>query len=140
MQSKRIVLSTFGSFGDIHPYPDGVAAFEYAPYSEVLPRACVIVHHGGVGTTGQALRAGRPVLIVPHAHDQFDNAVRVARLGRGRVLPRPRYNTKTAVHELRNLLDDQSYAECATEVGKTVSQERGASVAADEIEKVLKVS
>ena len=122
------------------PLPDGVAAFEYAPYSEVLPRACAIVHQGGVGTTGQALRAGKPVLILPHAHDQFDNAARVARLGCGRVLPRPRYNAKTAVHELQMLLDDQSYSERATEVGKVVSQEQGAGVAADEIEKVLKAS
>jgi MGT family glycosyltransferase len=122
------------------PLPDGVAAFEYAPYSEVLPRACAIVHQGGVGTTGQGLRAGRPVLIVPHAHDQFDNAARVARLGCGRVLPRPRYNAKTAVHELKMLLDDQSYRDRATDVGKLVSQEQGASVAADEIEKVLKAS
>jgi len=120
--------------------PDGVAAFEYAPYSEVLPRACAIVHQGGVGTTGQALRAGKPVLILPHAHDQFDNAARVARLGCGRVLPRPRYNAKTAVHELQMLLDDQSYSDHATEVGKVVSQEQGACVAADEIEKVLKAS
>jgi len=122
------------------PLPDGVAAFEYAPYSEVLPRACAIVHQGGVGTTGQALRAGKPVLILPHAHDQFDNAARVARLGCGRVLPRPRYNAKTAVHELQMLLDDQSYRDRATEVGKVVSQEQGAGVAADEIENVLKVS
>lgn len=122
------------------PLPGGVAAFEYAPYSEVLPRACAIVHQGGVGTTGQALRAGKPVLIVPHAHDQFDNAARVARLGGGRVLPRPRYNAKTAVDELRMLLDDQSYSHRATEVGRVVSQEQGASVATDEIEKVLKAS
>ena len=122
------------------PLPDGVAAFEYAPYSEVLPRACAIVHQGGVGTTGQALRAGKPVLILPHAHDQFDNAARVARLGCGRVLPRPRYNARTAVHELQVLLDDQSYTDCATEVGRVVSEEQGACVAANEIEKVLKAS
>ena len=119
------------------PLPDGVAAFEYAPYSEVLPRACATVHQGGVGTTGQALRAGKPVLILPHAHDQFDNAARVARLGCGRVLPRPRYNARTAVHELRMLLDEQSYRDRATEVGRVVSHEQGANVAADEIEKVL---
>jgi len=75
--------------------PEGVAAFEYAPYSEVLPRACAIVHQGGVGTAGQGLRSGKPVLILPHAHDQFDNAARVARLGCGRVLPRPRFNAET---------------------------------------------
>lgn len=118
------------------PLPAGVAAFEYAPFSEVLPRACAIVHQGGVGTTGQGMRSGKPVLIVPHAHDQFDNAARVARLGCARVLPRPRYDAKTATRELRQLLDDPSYAEAAKKVGEVVSEEDGTKVAADEIEKV----
>lgn len=63
-----------------------------APHQLVFPRASVIVHHGGVGTTGQGLRSGRPTLIVPHAHDQADNADRVTRLDQpydsGRRLPR----------------------------------------------------
>lgn len=117
--------------------PDGVAAFEYAPYSEVLPRAGAIVHQGGVGTTGQGLRSGRPVLIVPHAHDQFDNAARVARLGCGRVLPRPRYSAKSAATELKALLDDARYSERADEAGRIVRQENGARAAADAIEAVL---
>jgi len=117
--------------------PDGVAAFEYAPYSEVLPRACAIVHQGGVGTTGQGLRSGRPVLILPHAHDQFDNAARIARLGCGRVLPRPSYNAKTAVRELEALLGAAHYAERAAETGLIVQQENGARAAADAIETVL---
>lgn len=119
------------------PLPDGVAAFEYAPYSEVLPRACAIVHQGGVGTTGQGLRSGKPVLILPHAHDQFDNAARVARLGCGRVLPRPRYSARSAITELRALLNDARYAERARETGRIVREEDGARAAADEIERVL---
>ncbi|HEX3083235.1 MAG TPA: glycosyltransferase, partial [Pyrinomonadaceae bacterium] len=98
------------------PLPEGIAAFEYAPYSQVLPRACAIVHQGGVGTTGQGLRSGKPVLVVPHAHDQFDNGNRVARLGCGRVLPRPRYNAETATRELKMLLDGSSYSEAAAKV------------------------
>jgi UDP:flavonoid glycosyltransferase YjiC (YdhE family) len=117
--------------------PDGVAAFEYAPYSEVLPRACAIVHQGGVGTTGQGLRSGRPVLILPHAHDQFDNAARVERIACGRVLPRPRYCAKSAVTELKALLGDPSYAERAAETGRIVRQENGARAAADAIGMVL---
>lgn len=120
------------------PLPEGVATFEYAPYSEVLPRACAIVHQGGVGTTGQGMRSGKPVLIVPHAHDQFDNAARVERLGCGRVLPRPRYNAESAARELRFLLENQSYSAAASSVGDVVRQENGARVAADEIEKALK--
>src|SRR5262249_28003530 len=116
---------------------EGVAVFEYAPFSEVLPRACAVVHQGGVGTTGQGMRSGKPVLIVPHAHDQFDNAARIERLGCGRALPRPRYNVETAARELRFLLDNPSYAEHAAEVGKVVQEEQGARVAADEIERIL---
>jgi rhamnosyltransferase subunit B len=119
------------------PLPAEVAAFEYAPYSEVLPRACAIVHQGGVGTTGQGLRSGKPVLILPHAHDQFDNAARVVRLGCGRTIPRPRYTVATATTELQALLNDQSYAERAAEVAGIVRQENGASVAVDAIERIL---
>jgi UDP:flavonoid glycosyltransferase YjiC (YdhE family) len=119
------------------PLSQGVAAFEYAPFGEVLPRALAVVHQGGVGTTGQGLRAGRPVLIVPHAHDQFDNAARVVRLGCGRMIARPRYNANSAMKELEALLGDANYATKAIEVGKQVQNENGASSAADVIEEVL---
>jgi UDP:flavonoid glycosyltransferase YjiC (YdhE family) len=76
---------------------------------------------------------------VPHAHDQFDNAARVERLGCGRVLPRPRYNAESATRELRLLLEDPKNSEAAAKVGETVREEQGARVAADEIEKVLSV-
>ncbi len=47
----------------------------------LVPRLAALVHHGGIGTTAQAMRAGVPQLITPFAHDQFDNAARVERLG-----------------------------------------------------------
>jgi UDP:flavonoid glycosyltransferase YjiC (YdhE family) len=117
--------------------PRGVAAFEYAPFSQVLPRAQAIVHQGGVGTTGQGLRSCRPVLVVPHAHDQFDNAARVERLGCGRLLARPRYNARNAAKELEALLGSQDYLTKAAEVGRQVRHENGAGAAADAIEGVL---
>lgn len=119
------------------PLPQGVAAFEYAPFGEVLPRALAIVHQGGVGTTGQGLRAGRPVLIVPHAHDQFDNAARVVRLGCGRAIARPRYNSQSAIKELRALLENLDYATKALEVGERLQKENGAAAAVDAIEEAM---
>lgn len=56
----------------------------YAPFGPLLPRAAALVHHGGVGSTAQALRAGIPQVVVPRAYDQFDNAMRVEALGVGR--------------------------------------------------------
>jgi MGT family glycosyltransferase len=120
------------------PLPDGIVAFEYAPYSQILPRAAAIVHQGGVGTTGQALRAGVPTLVVPFNHDQPDNAMRIARLGAGRALARTKYKAQRVAAELDKLLNEPGYAKKAAEVGRVVAGEDGASAAADAIESVLK--
>jgi rhamnosyltransferase subunit B len=118
--------------------PEGVAAFDYAPYGELLPRTRAVVHQGGIGTTAQGLRAGVPSLVVPFSHDQFDNGSRVARTGAGRWLPRPKYNAASAARELRAMLTDESYTSRAAEVGRQVRSEDGASAAADAIEEVLR--
>ena len=119
------------------PLPHGIAAFEYAPFEQVFQRAAAIVHSGGIGTTGQVLRAGKAQLVIPHAHDQFDNAARVVRLGCGRSLPRPRYNAASATKELASLLGERSYSIRAGEVGLQVQKENGAAAAADAIESLL---
>lgn len=117
--------------------PTWAAAFDYAPFGEVLPRAAAVVHHGGVGTTGQALRAGRPMLVVPFSHDQFDNAMRAERAGCARTLPHARYDAKTAERELRELLENPGYATKATEAAAVLRGEEGARTACDLIEEVL---
>jgi UDP:flavonoid glycosyltransferase YjiC (YdhE family) len=80
---------------------EDIAAFDYAPYSKLFPRSIAIVHQGGIGTTAQALRSGRPMLIMPYSHDQPDNAARVERLGVGRTIERTRY-TNTLNELLRS--------------------------------------
>lgn len=55
-----------------------------SPLGEILPRAGVLVHHGGIGTAADALRAGVPQWLFPTAHDQADNAQRLVDLGVGR--------------------------------------------------------
>jgi len=119
------------------PLPPQMAAFEYAPYSELFPRASAIVHQGGVGTTAQAMRSGRPMLVIPFAHDQPDNATRVVRLGIARTISRGRYNAGHAAHELRLLLENAAYAKRATEVGAQIRREDGVKAACDAIEAVL---
>jgi MGT family glycosyltransferase len=117
--------------------PDGIAAFDYAPYGELLPRARCIVHQGGIGTTGQALRSGRPMLVVPHSHDQPDNGWRIDRLGVGRMLLRKHYKAERVAKELDALLNDPHYAQRAAEVGRLVRSEDGARLASDLIEEAL---
>ena len=74
------------------PLPDHVVHVSYAPFSRVLPRCAAFIHHGGIGTTAQALRAGVRQVVVRLAHDQFDNAMRVRRLGSGVELAPGRAN------------------------------------------------
>ncbi len=119
--------------------PKGVEAFDYAPFSELMPRAAAIVHQGGVGTTAQAMRSGRPMLVMPYAHDQPDNAARVTRLGIARTIPRRKYSAQRAMAELRALLSDPAYERRANEVGAKIRQDDGASAACDALERLLKV-
>jgi len=107
----------------------------YAPYSLLLPRAQAVIHHGGIGTLGQALRAGKPQLVVPLLTDQFDNAARAVRLGVARTISRSRYTTRRVTAEMRRLLEDPSFAARAAEVGAVISSNQGAEQIAQAIDK-----
>jgi UDP:flavonoid glycosyltransferase YjiC (YdhE family) len=109
----------------------------YVPHSLVFSRAAAIIQHGGMGTSGQALRAGKPQLVVPFFGDQPDNGGRLSRLGVARVLARKRYNAERAAAELAVLRRDPAYAERAAECAKIVAQEDGAQTVADVIEGLL---
>jgi UDP:flavonoid glycosyltransferase YjiC (YdhE family) len=117
--------------------PDGVLAVEYAPHGALFERAAAVVHHGGVGTTQEALRAGCPSLVVPHGFDQPDNAARVVRLGVGAVLPAARYCADRAAARLRVLLADEGVALRAQRAAAVIRAETGASQAADVIERAI---
>ena len=93
-----------------------------------------MVHHGGVNTTGQAFRAGRPQLVVPLAHDQFDNAVRVERAGCGLSLPKSKFTADRAVPLLKAVLNDSSIQSKAKSAAETVASEPGAAGAAKAID------
>ncbi len=116
--------------------PDGsIKAVAYAPYSTVFPRARVIVHHGGAGTTAQGLMAGRPTLITPMAHDQFDNAARVRRLGAGLTLRFSRVTARRLLEQLGPLLAEPRFAAAAAALAPRVAADDGGSGAALHIER-----
>ena len=116
------------------PLPLGTVAFPYAPFSRVFPRASVIVHSGGIGTCAQALAAGRPMLVVPFAFDQPDNAARLKRLGLARTIPRKHYTAQRLYTELEHLLKDPAYAARAALAARSIKKENGVRAACDAIE------
>jgi UDP:flavonoid glycosyltransferase YjiC (YdhE family) len=134
---RRAVL-IYGFFGGPPKgLNENVIGLQYAPYSLVFPRAACVVHQGGVGTTGQVLRAGVPHLVMPYAHDQPDNAARCRRLGVAEVIGRDEYNAASAAKAIGRILADPSYSERAKEAGEIVRSEGGTAAACDEIERVL---
>lgn len=83
---RAVLLLGDGRNQPVEPLPEEMITVAYAPFETLLPHGCAMVHHGGVGTTSQGLRAGIPTLIVPFAFDQPDNAAHAARLGTSRTL------------------------------------------------------
>jgi rhamnosyltransferase subunit B len=135
---RRAVLLIGDERNRIESLPPEMIAVNYAPFEQLLPRACAMVHHGGVGTTSEGLRAGIPTLIVPFAFDQPDNAVHAARLGVSRILARTKYRATRVARELDILMTKADYKKKAREVGQLLRQENGAAAACDLIEGVLR--
>jgi rhamnosyltransferase subunit B len=121
-----------------HSVPASICVTPYAPYSALFPRASAIIHQGGVGTTAQALRAGRPMVVMPYSHDQPDNARRVRRLGVAKVIQRNDYKAEAAAGVIRELLSNASYAASADAVAREMSEEDGVRAACDALEGMSK--
>jgi rhamnosyltransferase subunit B len=117
---------------------DDVIVCDYIPFLKLFPRAIAIVHAGGIGTTGLAMRCNRPMLVMPCAHDQFDNAARVTRLGIARTISRRRYSPTRVATELRHLIDNPEYFQRASQIGERVRQEDGVRAACDALEGLLR--
>jgi len=116
-----------------------VLIVDAAPHSQLFPKAAVIVQQCGIGTLGQALTAGCPILAVPFAHDQPDNAYRIERLGVARVVYPPQYRSQHVAQELCRLLEQTEYRRAASEVAAKVRAEDGAAAACNAIEQYLHV-
>jgi rhamnosyltransferase subunit B len=101
-------------------------------------RARAIVHSGEVGTVSQALRAGRPMVVVPYGFDQPDNVARVERLGTACTVHRNAYTAKRIVTQLGRLLHCRLYTERAVALRRQLQNEDGAHVACDAIEDQLR--
>ncbi|MDB6098486.1 MAG: glycosyltransferase [Gammaproteobacteria bacterium] len=100
--------------------PPNIKVFGYLPFSQVLPRAALLVYHGGVGTLAQGIKAGVPHLVVPHGYDQFDSGWRIERLGLGRSIPERRYRAGRVVSAIQSILDDDASIQRRTELASRI--------------------
>ena len=112
---------------------DNLLLAPYLPYAALFHRSALVIHHGGIGTTMEALRAGKPALIIPHSFDQPDNALRVTRLGVGQFIYSTHLTKARLQRTLSLLLRKPSYAALAQRAAKIVNQENGAEAASNHI-------
>lgn len=117
--------------------PPNVTHLTFVPFAWLFERASMIVHHGGIGTSGRALETGCPQLIVPSGFDQFDNAERVLRLGVGRRIRREHLTRRSLSNALRHLKADEGIQRRCREVRSMLGQVDALSDTCDEIERLF---
>ena len=120
--------------------PESICVAEYAPYSGLFNSASMVVHQGGVGTTAQCLRAGKPMLIMPFSHDQPDNARRMLRLKVGRIIARSNYTPFRIARRIQKMLAMPLLAKRAESVGRQLAKEDGVRTACDALEELYRKS
>jgi rhamnosyltransferase subunit B len=117
--------------------PDTALWQAYVPLAGLLPRARGLIHHGGVGTTAEALRAGTPQVVTPFAWDQFDNGARVASLGVGAVLPAARLSVRRLTAAIGSTLGAESTGERCRQVAQRFAQRQDPARLCGQIEDAL---
>jgi rhamnosyltransferase subunit B len=100
--------------------PPNIKVFGYLPFSQVLPRAALLVYHGGVGTLAQGIKAGIPHLVVPHGYDQFDSGWRIEQLGLGRSIPQSSYRARRVARTMEGILRDSTSAQRRSEFASRI--------------------
>jgi rhamnosyltransferase subunit B len=131
---RAVLLDSVGGSGT---RVGSILSLGYAPHSYLFSKASAIVHSGGIGTCAQAMRSGHPMLVVPFAYDQPDNALRLVRLGVARTIARSAYTARRAAKELGALLSDPQYRTNTERVASSVKAEDGTSAACDALESCL---
>ena len=108
--------------------PTNARLVEWLSYSRTMPRADVVVCHGGHGTLVRALSNGVPVVTVPAAGDMAENGVRAQWAGAGLCLPARLLTPSTLRWVVQEVLDDRAFA---TRAGELASWADGRDCAAD---------
>ncbi len=113
---------------------DTVKYYPYLPFGSLLPHLSAIIHHGGMGTSAQAIAAGVPQLILPCNSDRPDNAERLKQLKVADYLAPRFWDASTVTTALRNLLNSSEVKQQCAAVAQRISPGEAVNAACDVIE------
>lgn len=103
-----------------------IFVLDAVPHDWLFPKVAAIVHHGGAGTTGAALRAGKPQIICPFVGDQFFWGRRVADLGISPLpIPQLKLTAEKLADAIKYAITNTNLQQRASSIGETVCAENG---------------
>ena len=105
-----------------------------APFSEVLPRASILVHHGGIGAAAAGIRHGLPQVLIPRLASQFTNAACLRRCGVACSIAHDRIHADVLYRYMARALGDNRMRRRARELSLRIDTHRDTENACDFIE------
>ncbi|MDQ1025105.1 MGT family glycosyltransferase [Streptomyces umbrinus] len=125
---------------ELGPLPPHVEAHPWVALSAVLPHTSVFLCQSGMGSILEGLRAGVPMVVVPHHPEQHVNAARLTELGLARVVQREEASVEALRGAVLNVADDTAMRERVAVLRRHVRSAGGAARAADAIERRLRAA
>ncbi|MCQ2478615.1 MAG: glycosyltransferase [Clostridia bacterium] len=129
---KRILLQAGWVGFTADDLPDNVHLVEFIPHEWLFNQVCGVVIHGGAGTTASALKAGKPILVVPFGTDQNFWGANVHNSGYGPApIPREQLTADNLSAAICELCDNGTYKEAAQKAAEIMASENGVAQAVD---------
>src|SRR4051794_26852211 len=132
----QVVVALGDDPASLGPVPDGVVVRPYLPMSRLVATADVVASHGGSGTMLAALAAGRPLVIVPLAADQPENADRCAAIGVAVVVEPETLSADAVRTAIETIVEDAAYRRRASDVAAEIAAMPGPEAAVARLERI----
>ena len=134
----QLILAAGATAASFEGLPGNPIVVAYAPQLALLPKASVVITHGGMNTVMQTLRFGKPMLVIPQTHDQPAIAARVKRCGAGLVISAKQALAGELGSSLARILGDPSFGKVALLMERSIQQAGGLAGAVEMVEGVLR--
>ncbi len=135
-EGKKIIVQTGWSGLSVEVERPEILVVGKMSHDQLFRHASCVIHHGGAGTTGSVLSAGKPHIIIPHIADQHFWAAEMNRLGVGIILKKKQW-PETLSSKVYYMEQQTHYLARAMEVQQTLSEEDGPANAVNALEQFV---
>jgi sterol 3beta-glucosyltransferase len=116
-----------------------IKIIDAAPYEKLFPLVKAIIHHGGIGTTAECIRAGKPFMICPILYpiggQQFWGQLAYKNGLATKPIPVNKLTEESFIASIRELLTNKELYKNAAQLKLQVDGENGVLKAIEKIEK-----